>query len=121
MQDAAETIEMATLDKEMAEEKIDSLQQELSATKEKYEETALDLQILKEELENSTESAGQTYQMKQLEQQNERLKAALVKLRDLDIYNKQEINKLQKTYDKQNNEMSHLRKEKETLQGEIKV
>ncbi|CAD5123348.1 DgyrCDS11706 [Dimorphilus gyrociliatus] len=120
MQDAAETIEMATLDKEMAEEKIDSLQQELSATKEKYEETALDLQILKEELENSSESAGQTYQMKQLEQQNERLKAALVKLRDLDIYNKQEINKYQKTYDKQNNEISHLRKEKETLQGEIK-
>ena len=38
---------MATLDKEMAEEKAETLQQELDACMEKIEELTLDLDIIK--------------------------------------------------------------------------
>ena len=39
----SETVEMATLDKEMAEEKAETLQLELEAAKERIEELTLDL------------------------------------------------------------------------------
>lgn len=47
----AEAVEMATLDKEMAEEKAETLQLELESCKEKLEEVTLDLEILKTELQ----------------------------------------------------------------------
>lgn len=51
MADTADAIEMATLDKEMAEERAESLQQEADALKEKVEELTMDLEILKHEIE----------------------------------------------------------------------
>lgn len=51
MADTADAIEMATLDKEMAEERAESLQQEVDALKEKVEELTMDLEILKHEIE----------------------------------------------------------------------
>lgn len=56
MADLADTVEMATLDKEMAEEKAETLQLELDAAKEKLEEVTLDLEILKNEMQ---EKAGE--------------------------------------------------------------
>lgn len=50
--DLAEAVEMATLDKEMAEEKAETLQLELDVCKEKLEEVTLDLEILKAEMQN---------------------------------------------------------------------
>lgn len=50
MADLAETVEMATLDKEMAEEKAETLQIELEQLKEKLEEQTLDLEILRTEV-----------------------------------------------------------------------
>lgn len=50
MADLAETVEMATLDKEMAEEKAETLQIELEQLKEKLEEKTLDLEILRTEM-----------------------------------------------------------------------
>lgn len=50
MSDLAETVEMATLDKEMAEEKAETLQIELEQLKEKLEEQTLDLEILRTEM-----------------------------------------------------------------------
>lgn len=49
--DLAEAVEMATLDKEMAEEKAESLQLELDVCKERLEEVTLDLEILKTEMQ----------------------------------------------------------------------
>lgn len=49
--DLAEAVEMATLDKEMAEEKAETLQLELDACKEKLEEVTLDFEILKTEMQ----------------------------------------------------------------------
>ena len=51
MQELSETVEMITLDKEMAEERAETLQLELEAAKEKVEELTLDLDIIKTEME----------------------------------------------------------------------
>lgn len=57
MADTADAIEMATLDKEMAEERAESLQQEVDSLKEKVEYLTLDLEILKHEIEEKGERA----------------------------------------------------------------
>lgn len=54
MSDLAESMELITLDKEMAEEKADTLQLELEASKERCEELQLDLDILKAEMQNKS-------------------------------------------------------------------
>lgn len=56
MADTADAIEMATLDKEMAEERAESLQQEVDSLKEKVEYLTMDLEILKHEIEEKGES-----------------------------------------------------------------
>lgn len=50
MSDTADAIEMATLDKEMAEERAESLQVEVESLKEKVEELSMDLEILRHEI-----------------------------------------------------------------------
>lgn len=47
--DMAEALEMATLDKEMAEERAENLQQEVNLLKEKVEEISVDLEVFKRE------------------------------------------------------------------------
>lgn len=108
MSDTADAIEMATLDKEMAEERAESLQVEVDSLKEKVEELSMDLEILRHEISekglNSThlknllsstfafpqchvipfssagsDGAASSYHVKQLEEQNNRLKEALVR------------------------------------------
>lgn len=58
MADTADAIEMATLDKEMAEERAESLQQEVEALKERVEELTTDLEILKAEIEEKGKGSG---------------------------------------------------------------
>lgn len=120
MSDLAESMELATLDKEMAEEKSESLQQELDSLKEKNEELSLDLEILRSEIsEKGTEGLASNYQVKQLEQQNERLKDALVKMRDLSSSDKQEATKNQKLNEKLTNDITTLKRDKEKLQHDV--
>lgn len=79
----AETLEMATLDKEMAEVKAETLQLELDQAKERIEELTVDLELLKAELEkgsgNEEVDGANSFKVKQLEQQNLRLRDTLVK------------------------------------------
>lgn len=109
MSDTADAIEMATLDKEMAEERAESLQLEVDSLKERVDELTMDLEILKHEIEekgrtklqtcpyldtswpapwpqrlsfwgsSGSDGAASSYQVKQLEEQNGRLKEALVR------------------------------------------
>ncbi|XP_050800837.1 dynactin subunit 1 isoform X10 [Gopherus flavomarginatus] len=121
MADTADAIEMATLDKEMAEERAESLQQEVDSLKEKVEYLTMDLEILKHEIEEKgSDGAASSYQVKQLEEQNARLKEALVRMRDLSASEKQEHVKLQKHMEKKNSELESLRQQKEKLQEEVK-
>ncbi|KAL6487400.1 hypothetical protein MHYP_G00040260 [Metynnis hypsauchen] len=122
MADTADAIEMATLDKEMAEERAESLQLEADALKEKVEELTMDLEILKHEIEEKgSDGAASSYHVKQLEEQNARLKEALVRMRDLSASEKQEHLKLQKQMEKKNFELETLRTQKEKVQEEMKL
>uniref|UniRef100_A0A3P8XWK9 Dynactin subunit 1 n=2 Tax=Esox lucius TaxID=8010 RepID=A0A3P8XWK9_ESOLU len=122
MSDTADAIEMATLDKEMAEERSESLQVEVDSLKEKVEELTMDLEIIKHEIEEKgSDGAASSYQVKQLEEQNCRLKEALVRMRDLSSSEKQEHVKLQKQMEKKNAELETLRSQKEKLQEETKL
>lgn len=84
-------LELATIDKEMAEEKADSLQHELDILKANFEELELETDILREEnkelsstmTEEERAGAGWVH----LERERDRLRDALLLLRD----NKQEI------------------------------
>ncbi|XP_037334619.2 dynactin subunit 1-like isoform X1 [Pungitius pungitius] len=121
MADTADAIEMATLDKEMAEERAESLQVEVDSLKEKVEELSMDLEILRHEIsEKGSDGAASSYHVKQLEEQNGRLKEALVRMRDLSTSEKQEHVKLQKQMEKKNTELETLRTQKEKLQEEVK-
>uniref|UniRef100_A0AAV2JK44 Dynein associated protein domain-containing protein n=1 Tax=Knipowitschia caucasica TaxID=637954 RepID=A0AAV2JK44_KNICA len=120
MSDTADAIEMATLDKEMAEERAESLQLEVDSHKERVEELTMDLEILKHEIEEKgSDGAASSYHVKQLEEQNGRLKEALVRMRDLSASEKQEHVKLQKQMEKKNMELDALRGQREKLQQEV--
>ena len=58
MAELSETVEMATLDKEMAEERSETLQLELEAAKEKLEELQLDMDIIKAEMGDDGSAEG---------------------------------------------------------------
>ncbi|XP_019718826.1 dynactin subunit 1a isoform X2 [Hippocampus comes] len=121
MSDTADAIEMATLDKEMAEERAESLQVEVETLKEKVEELSMDLEILRHDIsEKGSDGAASSYHVKQIEEQNRKLKEALVRMRDLSASEKQEHVKLQKQMEKKNAEMETLRTQKEKLQVEVK-
>ncbi|XP_065349335.1 dynactin subunit 1 isoform X2 [Cloeon dipterum] len=124
MSDLAETVEMATLDKEMAEEKAESLQQELEHCNEKLEMALMDLELLKAEMntennEQMEKSAPASLEMKQLMQQNAKLKETLVRLRDLSAHEKHEFSKMQKELEMRRSEIQELSRTKEKLSARV--
>ncbi|KAI1750574.1 dynactin [Xylaria castorea] len=97
-------MELATLDREMAEETAEVLKVELEALKQKAEELELEAEILREE--NTEFSQGMSPEERastgwlQMERNNERLREALIRLRDItqeqDEENKAQIKSLEK-------------------------
>ncbi|XP_031635957.1 dynactin subunit 1 isoform X2 [Contarinia nasturtii] len=142
MSELAENVELITLDKEMAEEKADFLNSELDAAKERIEELTLDLQIIKAEMENRIGEGGITdvtsssigtgggagvvaaggehsFKITQLTQQNERLRDALVKMRDLSAHERHELQKMTKELETKTSEVNELQQTKEKLSIKI--
>ena len=80
-------LEMATLDREMAEETAEVLKTELEALKQKTEELELEVEVLREEnaeLGGEMSPEEKTSQgWLQMERNNERLREALMRLRDM--------------------------------------
>lgn len=80
-------LEMATLDREMAEETTEVLKTELEALKQKTEELELEVEVLREEnaeLGGEMSPEEKTSQgWLQMERNNERLREALIRLRDM--------------------------------------
>ncbi|KIW16189.1 hypothetical protein PV08_06240 [Exophiala spinifera] len=124
-------LELATLDKEMAEERADAFEAELEALKLKHEELELEAEILREE--NRELSSVMSPEDKasagwlQMERETERLRQALVMLRDISQQNeadmKSEIRELHETLDelehsasKYEEAMAKLTKSEETNQ-----
>ncbi|KAK1674329.1 CAP-Gly domain-containing protein [Colletotrichum godetiae] len=88
-------LELATLDREMAEETAEVLKVELEALKQKSEELELEVEILREENAEfgqgmSAEDRASTGWL-QMERTNERLREALLRLRDLTQQQEEEL------------------------------
>ena len=115
-----EMLEMATLDKEMAEEKAESLQVELEQAKQRIEELTLDLELLKAEMSDKGEGGGgSSLELKQLEQQNARMKETLVKMRDLAAHEKHQQQRLIKEMEDRLGELTDLKKAKTSLSAQL--
>ncbi|XP_055905002.1 dynactin subunit 1-like [Eupeodes corollae] len=121
----SENVELLTLDKEMAEEKADTLQMELDIALERIEELVLDVEILKNEntsdsnlpaSENLIPSSGE---LKKLQQHNHRLKETVIRLRDVIAQDKQELQKVNKELETKSSEISELQKTKVKLSMRI--
>ncbi|KAK4122854.1 hypothetical protein N657DRAFT_482478 [Parathielavia appendiculata] len=88
-------MELATLDKEMAEEMCDVYKTELDTLRQKTEELELEVDILREE--NAELSKGMSSEERastgwlQMEKTNERLREALIRLRDLSHEQEEEL------------------------------
>ena len=116
-------MEMATLDKEMAEETAESLKMELDGLKQKHEELELEVEILREE--NAEFEKGISPEERashgwiQMERSNERLREALLRLRD--VTQEQEMNMKQEIRDleKEVEEFGNLKAQHEASQQKI--
>ena len=79
--------EMATLDREMAEETAEALKMELDSLRRKYEEIELEVEVLREENQELGQEMSPEEKTSQgwlqMERSNERLRAALMRLRDV--------------------------------------
>uniref|UniRef100_A0A1B0G155 Dynactin subunit 1 n=1 Tax=Glossina morsitans morsitans TaxID=37546 RepID=A0A1B0G155_GLOMM len=126
LDEAAENIELLTLDKEMAEERAETLQIELEIAQEQNEELALDIEILKAENErfligvdnqNIKEEPSQPTlgEVRKMEQYNQRLRETVIKLRDVLTEEKQHALKAVKELETRNSEIAELKKTKEML------
>ncbi|CAG8641285.1 17714_t:CDS:10, partial [Funneliformis caledonium] len=107
--EAVESMEMMTLDKEMAEEKAENLQHEVNLLKEKVEEISVDLTVFKQEGE-----------IIQLEKQNDRLKEALVKLRDVTSEQEAELNKKIKSLEKELVSLQDIQVQHDQMKNQLK-
>ena len=118
-----ETIEMLTLDREIAEEKAESLEQECEQLKAK-------LNIFELEQENKTvsnntnnnenEEREEEQDVEKLMEQNEKLKEALLKIRDLTLAEKQEKEKRIKDLEREVKVIPTLQDKINKLENELR-
>ncbi|KAK2163666.1 hypothetical protein LSH36_75g02038 [Paralvinella palmiformis] len=73
----------------------------------------------KKNISEDTSGGATNYQLKQLEQQNERLKEALVKVRDLTSQDKKENQRIQKELEQLQSEVNGMNRNKERLEKEV--
>ncbi|CAI6363208.1 unnamed protein product [Macrosiphum euphorbiae] len=110
---------------EMAEVKAETLPLELDQLKERIEELTVDLELLNAEFEkgNVSEEGGDganSFKVKQLEQQNVRLRDTLFKLRDLSAHEKHQTQNLQREIKEMTKQCNDLQKSNEELASQVK-
>ncbi|KAK3872406.1 hypothetical protein Pcinc_022506 [Petrolisthes cinctipes] len=133
-EELTESVEMLTLDKEMAEEKAETLQLELDQAREHIEELTLDLEILRTEMSGNEGGVGggggggggggdgdgaNSVQFKQLDQQNSRLRDTLVKMRDVSAHDKHELQQVQKELEAKKTELTEQSRAKDKLGARV--
>ncbi|KAK4685386.1 dynactin 1, partial [Tremellales sp. Uapishka_1] len=131
--EAVDQLEMATLDREVAEEKAEASDLELESLKEQIAELELEVAVLKEENEeydkpptSGVEGERSSLAFVQLEKHNERLKEALIRLRDVsseaEREHKAKLGELQKDLNSQEDLSSQLgRAEGKLLNAEAHI
>ncbi|CAD5219366.1 unnamed protein product [Bursaphelenchus okinawaensis] len=114
--DLESQLEMLTLDKELAEQKLESAMIELTEKKTKIEELEVELELLKtsmeEEVSADGEMAGNSVQVRNLNQQLEKCQAVIIRMRD--IVN---TTNMEKQFMQQN--LEEFQKQYETLQTDF--
>ncbi|KAH0543925.1 hypothetical protein FGG08_001826 [Glutinoglossum americanum] len=116
-------VEMATLDREMAEENAEVLKTELEALKQKAEELELECEVLREE--NDELGQGMSPEEKtsqgwlQMERQNERLREALMRLRDMTQQQEGELKDHIKSLEEDLQELSGVKEQYETTKQKL--
>ncbi|KAG0638702.1 dynein associated protein-domain-containing protein [Tuber brumale] len=122
-QDNELMVEMATLDREMAEEQTEALRAELEAVRGKAEELEMEVEILREE--NAELSGEMTQEEKtsagwlQMEKQNERLREALLRLREITSQTETELKDTIKSLEEENTELAIYKENFETVKGKL--
>ncbi|XP_017072344.1 dynactin subunit 1 [Drosophila eugracilis] len=133
LDEIAESIELLTLDKEMAEERMETLQMELEMAQERNDELTLDVEILKAEqeeqqgqrIEKSEKQTGVGANAKtageflRLEQYNQRLRETVVRLRDTLAQEKQLGQRTHKELETKHSEINELKSIKELLSRRV--
>ncbi|KAK6359324.1 hypothetical protein TWF696_000485 [Orbilia brochopaga] len=116
-------VEMATLDREMAEENFEVMKTEVAAYKAKLEEVELEVEVLREE--NAELSKGMSPEEKttagwlQMERQNERLKEALLRLRDVTMQQEADLRDSIKSLETDNNELTQFKEQYENTREKL--
>ncbi|VDM95812.1 unnamed protein product [Thelazia callipaeda] len=110
-----ERLELVTVEKEMAEEKAELLQTELDIEKQHVQELEVELGVLRSKLDK----AGTDLVQKQLEYQNEKLREAVVRLRDISGLLTEDKRKLVQRNETLSNESSALVKICEILKNNL--
>lgn len=116
-------LEMATLDREMAEETAEVLRTELEALKQKTEELELEVEVLREE---NAELGGEmspeeksTQGWLQMERNNERLRDALIRLRDMTQQTESELRDEIKSLEEDVREYGAVKENYETVKEKL--
>ncbi|KAL7270883.1 hypothetical protein RUND412_006393 [Rhizina undulata] len=118
-------VEMATLDREMAEEQSEALRSELDIVRGKAEELEMEIEILREE--NAELTSGMTPEEKtgagwmQMEKQNERLKEALLRLREITSQQEAELKDAIRSLEEDVNELSQYKEQYENTKDKLIV
>lgn len=118
-----DVVEMATLDREMAEETAEALKAELEALKMRTEELELEVEVLREEnAELGTEMSPEERASQgwlQMQRSNERLKEALLRLRDITEQQEEELKEEIKSLQAELKELGGVKEEYEATKEKL--
>jgi dynactin 1 len=116
-------LEMATLDREMAEETAEVLRGELDALKQKTEELELEVEVLREENEELGQEMSPEEKTSQgwlqMERNNERLREALLRLRDLTQQQEEELRDQVKSLEEDLQDLSGVKEQLDTTKERL--
>jgi len=115
--------EMATLDREMAEETAEVLKTELDALKQKLEELELEVDVLREENQELGQEMSPEEKTSQgwlqMERSNERLREALMRLRDMTQQQEAELKEQVKELEKDVRELGAVQEQCEITKEKL--
>lgn len=116
--DVLDSMEVTLLDKEMAEERAENLQHEVNMLKEKVDEMHVDLDVFQQEEAGLGNPAVNQIQ---LERQNERLKEALLRLRDMTSEQEAEMTRKLKNLEKEASMVQEVQLHNEKLRESLEL
>ncbi|KAK5174976.1 uncharacterized protein LTR77_000112 [Saxophila tyrrhenica] len=116
-------LDMAAVDREMAEEAAENLKADVDALRAQNEEMQLELEILREENGELTKEMGpeerESAGVVQLQASNDRLRNALLALRDRSLDEKEELQEQMKSLEDQVKDLDKMREDHEEVREKL--